>query len=109
MANDINEKIKKIDKAAIQNLGFTEEEKRKNLAVIEYQYEMYQKTIKETEIKLRSKLDQNGNRVYSDEAIQAQLNLIQKEIDDTINKYDIYVPRGNRLSQFINCTRNTSP
>lgn len=90
MANDINEKIKKIDKAAIQNLGFTEEEKRKNLAVIEYQYEMYQKTIKETEIKLRSKLDQNGNRVYSDEAIQAQLNLIQKEIDDTINKYDIY-------------------
>ena len=90
MANDINEKIKKIDKAAIQNLGFTEEEKRKNLAVIEYQYEMYQKTIKETEIKLRSKLDQNGNRVYSDEAIQNQLKLIQKEIDDTINKYDIY-------------------
>lgn len=90
MANDINEKIKKIDKAAIQNLGFTEEEKRKNLAVIEYQYEMYKKTIKETEIKLRSKLDQNGNRVYSDEAIQNQLNLIQKEIDDTINKYDIY-------------------
>ena len=90
MANDINEKIKKIDKAAIQNLGFTEEEKRKNLAVIEYQYEMYQKTIKETEIKLRSKLDQNGNRVYSDEAIEAQLKLIQNEIDDTINKYDIY-------------------
>lgn len=90
MANDINEKIKKIDKAAIQNLGFTEEEKRKNLAVIEYQYEMYQKTIKEAEIKLRTKLDQNGNRVYSDEAIQNQLNLIQKEIDDIINKYDIY-------------------
>jgi hypothetical protein len=90
MANDINEKIKKIDKAAIQNLGFTEEEKRKNLAVIEAQYEMYQKTIKETEIQLRSKLDKNGNRVYSDEAVEAQLKLIRNEIDDTINKYDIY-------------------
>lgn len=90
MANDINEKIKNIDKAAIQNLGFTEEEKRKNLAVIESQYEMYKKTIKETEIKLRSKLNENGDRFYSDESINDQLNLIQKEIDDTVNKYDIY-------------------
>ena len=90
MTNDINEKIKKIDKAAIQNLGFTEEEKRKNLAVIENQYEMYKRTIKQTEIELRSRLVKDGNRRYSDEAIQKQLKLIQDEIDDTINKYDIY-------------------
>lgn len=90
MANDINEKIKNLDKAAIQNLGFTEEEKRKNLDVIESQYEMYKKTIKETEIKLRSKLNENGDRFYSDESINDQLKLIQKEIDDTVNKYDIY-------------------
>lgn len=88
--SNTDEKIKQIDKAAIQNLGFTEEEKRSNLLLLEAQYEMYQKTIKETELVLRSRLNEQGERMYSDEKIAEHIKTIQREINDTLYKYDIY-------------------
>ena len=108
MAKDIDEKIKQQDKLAIQNLKFTPEEKRKNLAVIEAQYEMYTRTIKETEIKLRSKLNENGDRVYSDEQINEHLARIQAEIDDTLNKYEIYGGDIETLKAGKNKSKNKS-
>jgi hypothetical protein len=51
---------------------------------------MYKKTIKEAEIQLKSKLDENGNRVYSDAKINEHLQKLNDELQGVIDKYEIY-------------------
>lgn len=86
---DINEKIRKQDKEAIRKMNIPKEEQEKNLLMLKQNYEMYNKIIKEAEINLRSKLDSNGNRIYSDEKIKEQVSKIKEAQEDIIDKYDI--------------------
>lgn len=86
---DIDEKIRKQDKEAISRMQIPEEEKNKGLAMLKQNYDMYKKIIRETEINLRSKLDKNGNRVYSDEQIKEQVSKLRDAQQDIVEKYDI--------------------
>lgn len=101
---DIDEKIRRQDKEAIKNMNIPEEEKNKGLEMLKQNYNMYTKIIRETEINLRSKLDKNGNRVYSDEQIKEQVSKLRDAQQDIIEKYDI---NGGNVNDLTSNTKTT--
>lgn len=63
-------------------------EQEKVLKQLKCSYEMYEKTKKETASVLKSRIDENGNRMYSDEKIEEELKLINESQNDIVAQYE---------------------
>lgn len=64
-------------------MQFTQE----NLEQAKASYQMYEKTKKETVKRLKSKLNPDGTRMYSDEKIKKELATIEAAMNDVVDKY----------------------
>ena len=69
----------------------TEKENQKQLNLLKASYEMYENTKRETTDRMMSKVDKNGERVFTDEQIQENIDLIEKAQKGI---YDDYVANG---------------
>ena len=61
--------------------------KEKDLKLLETSYLMYERTKNETYSELAKKIDENGDRKYSEEDIEEKVGIIQNAQDDIIGKY----------------------
>ena len=76
------------EKAVNQNQNA---ENEKMLAIDRASYEMYEKTIAETVKNMKEKIDKDGNRIFPDDKIQEQVDLLKRSQEDI---YDDYIARG---------------
>ena len=58
------------------------------LKILEASYDMYERTKKEVERKMRDDLNDDGSKKYSENAIKAKLEEIQNAQDDIIQQYE---------------------
>lgn len=65
----------------------TDLEQEKVLKQLKVSYNMYEKTKKETERKMKEKVLEDGTKKYSKEEIKEQLDLITKAQDDIVEQY----------------------
>ena len=64
-----------------------EENRKTSLKVLENSYIMYESSKKQMEQDAAKRLDKNGERVYTDEAIKKNLKLIETAEADVIAEY----------------------
>lgn len=62
-------------------------DKEKDLKMLKVSYDMYENTKKMTEKNMKESLNQDGTKKYSDEAIQAKLDLITTAQDEVVRDY----------------------
>jgi hypothetical protein len=62
-------------------------DKEKDLKMLKVSYDMYENTKKMTEKNMKEALNQDGTKKYSDEAIQAKLDLITTAQDEVVRDY----------------------
>ena len=60
---------------------------KKALQIIENTYDMYERTKKDVERRMKDDLNEDGSKKYSDEEITEKLNEIQAAQDDVIQQY----------------------
>lgn len=70
-------------------MQMSEEERIKELKLLKSSYEMYEKSKKDTETKMKQKLNADGSPYYSKEKIKEKLNLIQGMQDDIVEQYEM--------------------
>lgn len=68
----------------------SEEERIKELKLLKSSYEMYEKSKKDTETKMKQKLNPDGSPYYTKEKIKEKLDLIQGMQDDIVEQYQMY-------------------
>jgi len=68
-----------------------EEAVSKQLKIDKASYEMYERTKEETRERMEGALDKNGNRIYTDEQISEQIQMIERAQKDV---YDDFVKNG---------------
>lgn len=71
-------------------MNITEEDIQRQLSVIESTYEMYEKTKKETAKNMKSKVNSDGVRFYSDDKIQDTLKTIETAQEELVEKYVMF-------------------
>jgi len=64
-----------------------ERQRQKELMILKNSYEMYEKTKKDSQKKMKTKTYADGSKMFDDEAIKDTLELIQTSEDDIIAKY----------------------
>lgn len=64
-----------------------EEERIKELKLLKSSYEMYEKSKKDTETRMKQKMNADGSPFYSKAQIKEKLDLIQGMEDDVIEQY----------------------
>jgi len=65
----------------------SEEERIKELKLLKSSYEMYEKSKKDTETKMKQKMNADGSPFYTPAQIKEKLDLIQGMEDDVIDQY----------------------
>lgn len=68
-----------------------EEAVSKQLKIDKASYEMYERTKEETRERMEGALDKNGNRIYTDEQVSEQIQMIERAQKDV---YDDFVKNG---------------
>ena len=68
----------------------SEEERIKELKLLKSSYQMYEKSKKDTETKMKQKLNADGSQYYSAQQIKEKLDLIQGMQDDIVEQYQMY-------------------
>lgn len=71
--------------------------KEQEFATIKASYDMYERTIKETKKNLKTKLNPDGKRTFSDEEIENKVKLLKKAQDDIVATY---VQEGGNPADF---------
>ena len=71
-------------------MNLTDKEREKELKLLKNSYEMYEKSKKDTETRMKQKMNADGSNVYSKEDIQSKIKLIQEMQDDIIDQYAGY-------------------
>lgn len=64
-----------------------EEERIKELKLLKSTYEMYEKSKRDTETKMKQKMNPDGSPFYTKEKIEEKLKLIQGMQDDTVEQF----------------------
>lgn len=82
-----------------------QEENEKQLRIDEASYEMYEKTKRETVQKMKEKLNENKQRMYSDKDIEKKVKLIA-EAQETI--LEDYQARGGDVEKLLNKKKKPS-
>lgn len=72
---------------------------KKALQIIENTYDMYERTKKDVERRMKDDLNEDGSKKYSDEEITEKLNEIQAAQDDVIQQY---VETGGDVNDLYN-------
>lgn len=72
---------------------------KKALQIIENTYDMYERTKKDVERRMKDDLNEDGSKKYSDEEITEKLNEIQEAQDDVIQQY---VETGGDVNDLYN-------
>ena len=75
-----------------------EEAVSKQLKIDKASYEMYERTKEETRERMEGALDKNGNRIYSDEQISEQVQMIERAQKDV---YDDFVKNGGNPDDLV--------
>ncbi len=65
----------------------SEEERIKELKLLKSSYEMYEKSKKDTETRMKQKMNADGSPFYTPAQIKEKLDLIQGMEDDVIDQY----------------------
>jgi hypothetical protein len=68
-------------------MNMPEEERIKELKLLKSSYEMYEKSKKDTETKMKQKMKADGSPVYTPAQIKEKLDLIQGMEDDVVDQY----------------------
>lgn len=71
-------------------MQMSEEERIKELKLLKSSYQMYEKSKKDTETKMKQKLNADGSQYYSPQQIKEKLDLIQGMQDDIVEQYQMY-------------------
>ena len=71
-------------------MAITEQDKLNQLKVLKHSYDMYEKTKKDTIKRMKTATDENGNKKYPQEAIDAEVQLIEQMQEDLIGKYQMF-------------------
>jgi hypothetical protein len=67
--------------------GMAPEEVKKELLLLKNSYDMYEKTKEETENVMKTRLDKNGNKRYTEDRLNDTMKLMQTMQDDIVKKY----------------------
>lgn len=68
----------------------SEEERIKELKLLKSSYKMYEKSKKDTETKMKQKMNPDGSPYYTPQKIKEKLDLIQGMQDDIVEQYQMY-------------------
>ena len=68
-------------------MNMPEEERIKELKLLKSSYEMYEKSKKDTETRMKQKMNPDGSPFYTKDQIKEKLDLIQGMEDDVIGQY----------------------
>jgi hypothetical protein len=82
-------------------MAYTEEQRRSALKRAKAQYEMYEKTKKETKREMKKKVNKDGSRVYSDEDIESKIKLIDEAEKEFLAQFQLDGGDINELSEIV--------
>ena len=71
-------------------MPITEQDNLNQLKVIKTSYDMYEKTKKDKEQKMKIAVDENGNKKYPQEIIDAEVQLIEQMQEELVGKYQMF-------------------
>lgn len=82
-------------------MAYTEEQRKSALKRAKAQYEMYEKTKKETKREMKKKVNKDGSRVYSDEDIESKIKLIDEAEKEFLAQFQLDGGDINELSEIV--------
>ena len=71
-------------------MAITEQDNLNQLKVIKTSYDMYEKSKKDKEQKMKTAVDENGNKKYPQEVIDAEVQLMEQMQEELIGKYQMF-------------------
>ena len=89
-------------------MAITEQDKLNQLKVLKHSYDMYEKTKKDTVKRMKTAVDENGNKKYPQEAIDAEVQLIEQMQEDLIGKYQMFGGDPEDLKKRKKATKTSS-
>ena len=87
-------------------MNMPDEERLKELKLLKSSYEMYEKSKKDTETKMKQKMNADGSPFYTKEQIKEKMDLIQGMEDDVVDKYRTL---GGNMDELVAKKRSSTP
>ena len=89
-------------------MPITEQDNLNQLKVIKTSYDMYEKTKKDTVKRMKTAVDENGNKKYPQDAIDAEVQLIEQMQEELIGKYQMFGGDPDELRKRKKTTKSSS-